>query len=126
MRFYLRIKDDHRSYGVLYSRYYSGWPTKPNYGSIASNKARLAAELINRHSRLKLIHDGVKFSVEAEISGELEDILGKLAEIERRFTSTIYNRLVKVTGNLEKFKEELAPFILELNLGNSEGGHNGQ
>jgi hypothetical protein len=118
MKFYLKIKNDLRYQGVLYSKYYCGrWSTKANaYGSIDSNKARLAAELINRYSRLRLVHDGVKFSVEAEISEELEDILGGLAKIENRFTSTTYNRLLKAAGNLEKFKEELAQYILELEL----------
>ena len=84
----------------------------------SSNKARLVCQLLNNHGlpvRL-LFNNG--FSAESEASEELIDVLDKLSRIERNFTSSIYERLSQVTDNLDKFKEELAPFILELELKN--------
>jgi hypothetical protein len=66
------------------------------------------------------------FQVEVDVDDDIIELLDILSRIERNFTKPIYERLRAVTILPWKFKEELAPFILEFNLGNSEGGHNGQ
>jgi len=86
----------------------------------SSNKARLVCELLSNHGKIKLwFVDSFYAEVvnkEVEVSSKIMDILDVLSRIKRNFTRPIYDKLSEVTNNLDKFKEELAPFMLELEL----------
>jgi hypothetical protein len=82
----------------------------------SSNKARLVLQLISDHSRPRLMFTNDCFQVEVDVDEDIIELLDILSKIERNFTRSIYQRLSAVTILPWKFKEELAPFILELEL----------
>jgi len=88
-------------------------PRKANCSwEFSSNKARLAAQLISSHTSLKLYFDR-GLIVEADAGEELVETLDRLWRIKRNFTQPIFKKLSGATGSLERFNEELEPFIDE-------------
>jgi len=84
----------------------------------SSNKARLVCELLSTHGRPILsFSDGLV--VQVDVAEEIVDIIDKLSWIKRNFTRPIYESLSNVVYNIYRFREELAPFILELELEDS-------
>jgi len=127
----LFVQEITRSTGVASYRKVRVWVTsreRPPGSSwsweFSSNKARLVCELLSNHGKVKLwFVDSFCAEVvneEAEVSNEIMDILDALSRIKRNFTRPIYDKLSRVTDNLDKFKEELAPFLLELELEGEE------
>ncbi|MBW2649231.1 MAG: hypothetical protein JRC53_05375 [Deltaproteobacteria bacterium] len=113
--------------GIVYPRIRVWTTTEPvRWREFSSNKARLVCELLSNHGKVKLwFVDSFYAEVvneEVEVSNKLMDILDALSRIKRNFTRPIYDKLSRVTDDLDKFKEELAPFILELELEDSERG----
>jgi hypothetical protein len=82
----------------------------------SSNKARLVLQLISDHSRPKLTFTNECFEAEVDVNDDIIELIDILSKIERNITRPIYERLSAVTILPWKFKEELAPFILELEL----------
>ncbi len=92
-----------------------GWPP----WEFSSNKARLVCELLSSHGEPTLSFNAGLF-VQVDVDEEIVDIIDKLSRIKRNFTRPIYERLSNVVYSFYRFREELAPFLLELELEGEE------
>jgi hypothetical protein len=113
----LYVQELRRVYGhASYSKIGISNPTALMVWEFSSNKAKLVLQLISDHSRPKLTFTNECFKAEVDVDEDIIELLDLLSKIQRNFTRPIYKRLSEVTYNIYKFKEELAPFILELEL----------
>lgn len=80
----------------------------------------MVCQLISDHAQPRLTFDGGYFKAEVDVDEDIVELIDILSQIERNFTKPRYDRLSALTDNVYKFREELAPFILELELKGSE------
>jgi hypothetical protein len=117
----LYVTEIRKDYGGVSYQKISVWTPNIRYPpawEFSSNKARLVCELLSRQGKPILsFNEGLL--VELDVDEEIVDIIDKLSRIRRNFTRPIYERLSSVVHDYYKFVEELAPYLLELELEDS-------